>query len=495
MKKTIYSILLLAASSLAFTSCSDWLDVNPKTEVRESKLFSSESGYHDAVAGVYILIGQKDLYGMQSSMYVPEFLAHTWTIPTDQTDATAHYLGENDYTNNNVESALDAMWSKYYNAIAQINDVLANIEHTNVHFSGNQKQLIQGEMYGLRAFLHLDLMRYFGPVPDGANGSASCIPYAKEMTTDVAKLKCESYDAVKADILADLDKAESLLADTDPLVKTIYSRDASNSDSNVDLTNNELYRQLHFNYWAVLGTKARFYYWTGDKQKAVEYAKKVIEAKDEAGNTLFSLCSEAYFSKYSNACLNMKVEQLFGAYNSNFQTEVQTPYYMSNNPLFSQKEEYVKTAYESSLYPDDVRNKGTRYWKTDQDEGSSTSSYHYYKYRVTGSTYGPNTVPLIRLSEMYFILFEDDSLDAMKPYFTTWRLAKGLDSSLDGTLTSESAVEARMEKEWRKEFMGEGQMFFFYKKHGTQTYTWPTIYNVPAGAYQLPLPKSQSMYE
>lgn len=495
MKKTIYSFLLLAAWGLSLASCSDWLDVNPKTEVRESKLFSTESGYHDAVSGVYILIGQKDLYGMQSSMFVPEFLAHTWTIPTDQTNAVAHYLGENNYSNSHVESALDDMWSKYYNAIAQINNILANIENTSVHFSGNQKQLIQGEMYGLRAFLHLDLLRYFGPVPNGANGSASCIPYAKEMTTDVAKLKLESYDAVKADILADLDKAAALLADTDPLVKTVDSRDAATSSSDVDLTSHEQYRQLHFNYWAVLGTKARFYDWTGDKQNAVAYAKKVIDAKDQAGNDVFSLCSEAYFKKYSNACLNMKVEQLFGAYNSNFQTEVQTPYYMSSNPLFSQKEEYVNAAYELSQFPDDVRNKGTRYWKTDQDEGSATSSFHYYKYRITGSAYGPNTVPLLRLSEMYFILFEDESLAAMKPYFTTWRLAKGLDSSLDATLTSESAVQARLEKEWRKEFMGEGQMFFYYKKHNIQTYTWPTIYEVPTGAYQLPIPKSQSMYE
>lgn len=495
MKKTIYSFLLLTVWGLTLTGCSNWLDVNPKTEVRETKLFSTESGYHDAVSGVYILIGQKDLYGMQSSMFVPEFLAHTWTIPTDQTNAVAHYLGENDYTNSNVEDALDDLWSKYYNAIAQINNILANMENTDVHFSGSQKQIIQGEMYGLRAFLHLDLLRYFGPVPDEANGETSCIPYVKEMTTDVAKLKSESYDAVKADILADLDKAETLLADTDPLVKTIYSRDAATSSSDVDLTSNEQYRQLHFNYWAVLGTKARFYYWTGNKQKAVEYAKKVIEAKDQAGNQIFSLCDEAYFKKYSNASLNMKVEQLFGAYNSNFQSEVLTPYYLSSNPLFSQKEEYVNTAYESSQFPDDVRNKGTRYWKTDQDDGTSTSSYHYYKYHITGSSYGPNTVSLIRLSEMYFILIEDDDLASMKSYFTTWRLAKGLDSSLDATLTSESAVLARMEKEWRKEFMGEGQMFFYYKKHNTQTYTWPTIYDVPAGAYQLPVPQSQSMYE
>lgn len=114
---------------------------------------------------------------------------------------------------------------------------------------------------------------------------------------------------------------------------------------------------------------------------------------------------------------------------------------------------------------------------------------------MKGANYGRYTVPLLRLSEMYFIVFEDADLNDMMPYFKVWRLSRGLDSSIDATLTNESTVKARMEKEWRKEFMGEGQMFFFYKKHNTQTYTWPTTYEVPVGAYQLPQPKSQSIYE
>ena len=34
MKKTIYSMLLLLGAASSLTSCSDWLDVSPKTEVR-----------------------------------------------------------------------------------------------------------------------------------------------------------------------------------------------------------------------------------------------------------------------------------------------------------------------------------------------------------------------------------------------------------------------------------------------------------------------------
>lgn len=500
MKKTIYSMLLLLGAASSLTSCSDWLDVSPKTEVREGDLFSSEAGYRNAMSGVYILLGQKPLYGVQASMFVPEFLAHTWASPSERTDPSAFYLAKNDYTNSNVETTLDDLWSNYYTAIAQINNILTNLQGSSVSFSGTQRQMMEGELYGLRAFLHLDLLRFYGPMPDGADGSQLCIPYVKELTNDVAKLKSESYDAVKADILSDLDKAESLLAVSDPIVETKASADDPDrsddaDDTDVDLSENEIYRQLHFNYWAVIGAKARYYYWIGDKEKAVEYAKKVIEVKDKAGKQVFSLCDEAYYSAHSNANLTMKMEQLYGVYNSSFLDDIYQEYYSNSHPLFTQKEEYVKTAYESTLYPDDIRFKGSRYWKNQMADNAAVSEYHFLKYQHNGSWYGYNTMPVMRLSEMYFILFEDASLTEMKPYFVTWRLSRGLDASLDETLTSEPVVVSRMEKEWRKEFMGEGQMFFFYKKHNYSAYSWPTSYTVPVGAYQLPKPKSQTMYE
>lgn len=52
-----------------------------------------------------------------------------------------------------------------------------------------------------------------------------------------------------------------------------------------------------------------------------------------------------------------------------------------------------------------------------------------------------------------------------------------------------------MEKEYRKEFFGEGQMWFFYKKHDFTRFTWPKNKTIPEGAYLLPIPKSQSVFD
>jgi hypothetical protein len=53
--KHLRNILFLVASSatLTLTSCKKWLDVRPKTEIKESEQFSTEQGFKDALYGSY----------------------------------------------------------------------------------------------------------------------------------------------------------------------------------------------------------------------------------------------------------------------------------------------------------------------------------------------------------------------------------------------------------------------------------------------------------
>ena len=50
MKKYIVSICL---GMVFLSSCSNWLDVQPKTTVEEEKVFSRELGFKEALTGVY----------------------------------------------------------------------------------------------------------------------------------------------------------------------------------------------------------------------------------------------------------------------------------------------------------------------------------------------------------------------------------------------------------------------------------------------------------
>lgn len=60
MKKTIWILALLIP---AFTGCNDWLDVSSKTEIPSDEHFSSETGFKDAVIGVYVKMSKPELYG------------------------------------------------------------------------------------------------------------------------------------------------------------------------------------------------------------------------------------------------------------------------------------------------------------------------------------------------------------------------------------------------------------------------------------------------
>ena len=62
--KNIVSIILIAWS---ISSCSDCLDVQPKTAIPADKLFETESGFRDALTGFYLKMTDIGLYGKELS--------------------------------------------------------------------------------------------------------------------------------------------------------------------------------------------------------------------------------------------------------------------------------------------------------------------------------------------------------------------------------------------------------------------------------------------
>ena len=72
---------------LVFASCNDWLDVEPKSQVKDKDLFSSESGFKEALAGVYSIMTQECLYGKELTFGMLGVLAQEWDYqPTDYND-------------------------------------------------------------------------------------------------------------------------------------------------------------------------------------------------------------------------------------------------------------------------------------------------------------------------------------------------------------------------------------------------------------------------
>ena len=485
--KRIYLILFITALSLA--SCNKWLDIQPELELRKDLIFENEQGFKDVLIGAYIRMATPSLYGLNTSMVLPELISQHWTPVTGTLSA---YLSSFDYTQTTSKNLFETVWLQYYQTILNINSILEAIELKKEIFTNDNYSIIKGEALGLRAFLHFEILRFWGGVPGSITLADKSIPYVKSITKDPNKLVSNSYQEVLENILLDLNEAEQLLS-KDPIL--IYSNAVLNSPATlagIDKTKPypadeyHFFRQSRFNFYAVKATKARYYLWRGDNASALENALAVIEAKNSDGTLKFSLGNE---TAANNGQLTFPTEHILSVSNT-LSTQTLTSVFFNNNTAYTQNATHLNTAFETSVHTSDIRYRNNRLWEVRVIPLAGNFNF-FKKYNDNDSKTAVKDIPLIRLSEMYLIATECGGAS----YFRDYRIARVLDISVESTLTSESAIKERLEKEYRKEFYGEGQMFFFYKRHNYNRFTWPVVKVVAETTYKLPLPDSQLIFE
>ena len=125
----------------------------------------------------------------------------------------------------------------------------------------------------------------------------------------------------------------------------------------------------------------------------------------------------------------------------------------------------------------------------------STSEYLLLKFAYAeGSTF-KDKMPLIKLPEMYYILAEaynekNDQVTAVG-YLNTVRRNRAIQSTYDlAPSLTKDAVTAEIEREYRKEFVSEGQLFYYYKRLGKTTITG-TSKPMDNTVYVLPMPQAE----
>jgi hypothetical protein len=475
-------IIIIIASFLLLTSCNDWLDIQPELEIREEKMFETEQGFKDVLTGVYIRMATSSLYGFNTSMLLPEFMAQHWE-PRDSD--LGPYLSDFDFTQTNSEAKLKTIWVQYYQCIVNVNSVLEKLDEKKDLFQNGNYELIKGEALGLRAFLHFEVLRYWGDVPEDIESGSKAIPYMKVVTKDPNLLVSLSYQEVLDNILQDLTESETLLAN-DPILS--FSPDVLNDPT----TENNLivgddfhyFRKLRFNLFAVKATLARYYMWLGNTSTAAEYAMEIINATENEENSLiFTLGTE---DDASQGELTFPSEQIFAVNNSSATATLYDPFF-DFYKAYTLDHAKLEEAYEATIHTSDIRFKNDRLWEIK----IQPEKFNYFKKYWKTETTAVEDVPLIRLAEMYFIVTENGDIDLFRDY----RIARGLDISIDGSLSSHEAIMERLEKEYRKDFYGEGQMFFFYKRLGYETFPWPTTIDMERENYKLPIPETQSLFE
>ncbi|MGI6243356.1 MAG: RagB/SusD family nutrient uptake outer membrane protein [Prevotella sp.] len=455
MKKLIYYIVAICICSL--TSCDNWLDVKPSNNEEEKELFSTESGFESALTGVYIGMKTGQLYGENLTMGMLEYMAQHWVA--NSADVEGHY-SDYDYENAQVETSIKGVYAGLYNVILNINNLLRYAD--NGVLQGAKHDVIKGEALGLRAFLQFDLLRLFGPVP-GTQDDRKMLAYATAVTKE--PMPIQTWDEYIALLEKDLNEAETLLKDVD-----------MNTHQDPFFS----YRHNRMNYWAVQALKARFYLWTKNNAKAKEYAGKVIHGGWR------SLCQNDDIAQ-TNDYIASK-EHLFSLHVYDLKELTERFIYRPGGVYMP--ENYIrKELFESDIT--DVRL--NTLWK--QVAETSRTRFVLMKYKQDDRTpnYAAEQIPLIRLYEMYLIMIEC-SEDVAEYTPLVDKLMKARNVSLQIGVDTPEKKERFLNLEYNKEFYGEGQLFYQYKRRGAKDILWSNIEGTKS-VYELPIPKTEIKYK
>lgn len=472
MKIKILSTAFLAASLLANVGCNDWLDVTPQAQVNADKLFSTPKGFESALYGIYTSMTRSSMYGQHMTYGFMDVLAQYYTAYSSSTHKF-YEAAQYNYDNGNSKDVIRTMWLDSYNSIANCNILLEYLAQKSPDFFPEKHYaVIKAETMALRAYLHFDLLRAFAPSWKD-NSAGLSVPYADSFSKKIHQ-QITTDELVKR-VLADLEAARSMLKDIDPVFYDNFKQPIYHYSQPLPGEPDFIaFRAYRMNYFAMTGLMARVCNYTGDKNAYV-YAKEVIDAANEGR---FPFATEYEVSQpEKNKDVVMKNEILFAL---NF---------VGVHKLFYQSDAASSTGYDlnsvASLYPfpDDLRK--------NLIGKNSRSKDVSYKFADIKSENG-GKVPMIRLSEMYLIAAErryNDNVNEAVGYLETLRTVRGVPHNLEGisydNLLKELTVEAR------REFVSEGQMFYWYKRLGLPVDRGTGTIALTKRNFSLPMPATE----
>lgn len=465
-------LILIITIGVFAGSCKKYLQVQPEGAYTEYQVFSNATAIQEALNGLYLEMSATELYGASLSTTILEILGQRFKPPASGAVGENYpAVGNYQYNTAEVQKEFDAMWKKAYTTILATNLFLVKTEHAaadRIVTTGQAAQL-QGEAYAIRAMIHFDMLRLFGPVYSLAPEQLAIPYYTKPTGTQTPILPARQ---VIDSLINDLSKAEALLAN-DP-IKTkgvIVAQDYYSG-----------YRNQRMNYFAVKALKARVLLWAGNKDAAREQALAVLQE------------GEKWFPWLAPGRINVpqpdpdrifSTEVLFALYNPSMYSVYDARF----NPSLG--DQLVMTA-DATRLADVFEHIDNDYRYNENTWAITTLSRKtFFKFAdVANPTLSLRFLqPLIRKSELYYILAETepDSEKALG-YLNTVRYNRNLVN-----ITNANTLPAEITKEYKKEFWGEGQLFFYYKRMNIATLpSGSNSFSNVTPAYVVPLPLSET---
>lgn len=482
MKKILLAVCMLA--SLA--SCKKFLDVNPESDISKDELFRNPEGFEEALNGVYSRATQGDIYGNELTFGFLDVLAQNYSISfTDNLGYRQTSLFN--YKDAWFISRKDAAWKGLYHAISSCNLILENIEERKALLTSTQYALIKGEALALRAYMHLDLLRMFAPsFANGANEKG--IPYVTLFTNKVTPQY--TVTEVLGKVVDDLLAAKELLRNTDPIrtadYLVAYPADANAGEEKAQ----DLFvqnRRHRMNYYAVCGTLARAYLYGAKNNEALQQAQEVIAAQKFPWTSAVDFITPDATKKDRI----LYKELLFAWYIPEMRQPLLNRFGSATASLYIEENAGRALFEVAGVGAEDLRFKEWVRLALDVTGGR----YEVQKYlRDNDANRHPLVAPALRLSEMYYIAAEaafDTNPQLALKYFNDVRFNRGIGTQLTN-VASKDAFQLELLKEARKEFYGEGQIFYMYKRlnrsiSGQSGVTYPASNSI----FVFPLPNDE----
>jgi hypothetical protein len=469
-------------------SCKKWLDVTPQSEISQGVLFSTQAGFEEALNGVYSRCAQRDSYGDELTCGFLDVLAQNYVITVQDPQAyagTARY----DYEQQTFIRRRDDAWKALYAAIANSNLIIQHIQGQEKLFTGREYELIKGEALALRAYLHFDLLRLFGPSYVSDPG-ALAIPYVTEFTKKITPMS--TVRGVLDSVIIDLAAAKELLKVSDPILDAGYKVGYPLKDSSTEQTGSLFLqnRRHRMNYYAVCGELARAYLYKGDKANALVNALEVINSRK------FPWTRQNDFLNPDDEKKDRILyrELLFAWYVPNTSGVLNERFRNGEVSLFITTAEGQNVYETGGVGGEDFRYKQ---WFTEKSGGLGTRLQLEKYYRDGDANIHYQMAPALRLSEMYYIAaectFDTDPVKAWG-YFNEVRFHRGIGTTITDEL-SKDVFMTELVKECRKEFYGEGQIFYMYKRLNRAVTGLSGIsYPATNAMFVLPLPDDEIQF-
>lgn len=438
------------------TGCDRFFDVKPKDRYLQERVFSSRNGVMNALNGIYGQMAEETLYGNTLTMGAMDVMGQYYEVAPDH---QLHAFSVYQYQEKPVEQAFDKVWRQMYAVILNVNSFIQNLRMSNGVVDESEKRALLGEAYGLRAFLHADLLRLYGPV-FSEDPSGSSIPYYFSQETIVQPFL--SAEEAASRIFRDIDTARSLLPDVHPPVL--------------------LQDKYRLNAYAINMLAARMELYRGHTDQAFLLAEQLIEER----GSLYLLDKERMLSMGRDSSRLQFSETVFMLRHATLERQYRNLFdpTLPEEVLLSPDTPVLVELFENN-FSDPYLLSG---WEFNFVPATITRRAIFIRFRQPGPNAG---ILLLGLPELYLIAAEAAPDEARRLYYINAFLSvRGMQP-----VATDADLMPALYMAFRREVWGHGQFFFYLKRNNIRLVRRgnPDRQNIvmTGQTYRIPVPRSE----